>query len=197
MTQALRMTLIKTKIDSDITLLQQIAGGEEDALHGLYTAYGQSMYVYALRLLRDPSSAEEAVQESLVAVWQGAKNYRGESRLITWLLGIVHHKSLNLLRKRVDLSLDDQQTIFPSTEELPGHQVETRDRLRLVQEGMQQLPLEQRSALELVFFHHLSMDEAARVLDCPTGTVKSRLFSARNALKGVLTRQGYRLEDLI
>ena len=197
MTQALRMTLIQTKTDSDQVLLQRITDGDEDALRALYAAHGVSMYAFALRLTNDPASAEEAVQESLVAVWQGAGDYRGNSRIITWLLGIVHHKALNLLRKREDISLDEQHIPLPSSNQAPGYVVETHERNRLVREGLEQLPKEQRSVLELVFFHRLSMEEAARVLECPAGTVKSRLFAAKNSLKGVLTRQGFRLEDLI
>ena len=77
MTQALRMTLIKTETDPDQALLQQIARGDEDALRTLYAAYGTSMYAYALRLTRDPSTAEEVVQQSLVAVWQASGQLSG------------------------------------------------------------------------------------------------------------------------
>jgi RNA polymerase sigma-70 factor, ECF subfamily len=197
MTQALRMTLIKTGIDPDQALLQRIAGGDDDALRSLYAAHGRSMYAYALRLTGDPSSAEEAVQQSLVAIWQGAGHYRGDGRIITWLLGIVYHKSLNLLRGRDQVSLEELLVPLKAGEEPPGRQVEALDRQRMIRSGLEQLPIEQRSVLELVFFHHLSMEETGRVLDCPTGTVKSRLFAAKNSLKGVLTRQGYRLEDLL
>lgn len=197
MTQVLRMTLIKTGTNPDQALLQRIAGGDDDALRSLYAAYGRSMYAYALRLIGDPSTAEEAVQQSLVVVWQRAGQFRGDGRIITWLLGIVHHKSLNLLRGRDHVSLEELLIPLKAGEESPVRQVEALDRQRLIRSGLEQLPIEQRSVLELVFFHHLSMEETGRVLDCPTGTVKSRLFAAKNSLKGVLTRQGYRLEDLL
>ena len=197
MTQALRMTLIKTETDPDQALLQQIARGDEDALRTLYAAYGTSMYAYALRLTRDPSTAGEVVQQSLVAVWQGSGSFRGKSRMITWLLGIVHHKALNFLRKREDVSLDELLIPLPAMEEAPVRMAEARENQRLIRLGLDQLTSEQRTVLELIFFHHLSMEEASRVLDCPIGTVKSRLFAAKSSLKGVLIRQGYRLEDLL
>ncbi len=140
MTQALRMTLIQTKTDSDQVLLQRITEGDEDALRALFAAHGRSMYSFALRLTNDPATAEEVVQESLVAVWQGAGYYRGNSRIITWLLGIVHHKALNILRKREDVSLDDLQIPLPSSSQPPGNLVETHDRNSLVREGLEQLP---------------------------------------------------------
>lgn len=197
MTQALRMTLIKTETDSDQALLHQIARGDEDALRTLYVAYGSSMYAYALRLTRDPDTAEEVVQQCLVAVWQTSGSFRGKSRVVAWLLGIVHHKALNLLRKREDVSLDELLIPLPAGEEAPARLAEARENQRLIRLGLDQLTSEQRTVLELIFFHHLSMEEASQVLDCPIGTVKSRLFAAKSSLKGVLIRQGYRLEDLL
>jgi RNA polymerase sigma-70 factor, ECF subfamily len=86
MAQVLSMTLTPPIIDPDLEITRQIAAGDEDALRKMYATYGQRMYVYALRLTRDPSLAEEAVQESLVVVWKSAGNFRGQSRLITWLM---------------------------------------------------------------------------------------------------------------
>ena len=91
-------------VDSDRDLIRQVAAGDENALRKLYDAYGQRLYAYALRITGDPAAAEEAVQESLVAVWQGASRFRGEGagggRVIAYLLGIVHHKALNQVRGR-------------------------------------------------------------------------------------------------
>jgi RNA polymerase sigma-70 factor, ECF subfamily len=197
MAQVLSMTLTPSIIEPDLEVTRQIAAGNEDALRKVYAAYGQRMYTYALRLTRDPSLAEEAVQESLVVFWKCAGNFRGQSRLITWLLGIVHHKSINLLRQRSDLSLDEPSEPVVSGEEPPACQAEAHDRQRLIREGLDRLALPQRSVLELVFYNHLSLEETAQVLECPVGTIKSRLFSAKNALKGVMIRAGYRLEDLL
>src|SRR5512146_3086771 len=92
---------------SDADLIQRMAAGDEVALRRLYAAYGQRMFAFALRLAGDPASAEEAVQESLVAAWQGAKRFRAGGRAPTRLLGIVHHKALNQLRRQAVASLDD------------------------------------------------------------------------------------------
>jgi RNA polymerase sigma-70 factor (ECF subfamily) len=191
------MTLTENRLEPDLDLIRQIARGEEAALRGLYAAYGQALYAYALRLTRDPATAEEAVQESLVAVWQGAGRFRGDSRILTWLLGIVYHKSLNLLRRREDLHLEEETRDLPAKEDSPGRQMEIKDRARVIHGAMEKLPFDQRAVVDLVFFHHLSMEEAGQVLDCPAGTVKSRLFAARNNLKGILVREGLKLEDLL
>ena len=84
---ALELLLARTSDtqDDDRQLLRRVAAGDEHALHKLYAVYGQRLYAFALRLTRDPQSAEEVLQESLIAVWQGASRFRGEGRAAAWL----------------------------------------------------------------------------------------------------------------
>lgn len=197
MTQALSLYLADKTKSPDYALMQRINRGDEDALREIFATHGNSMYAYALQLIGDPTLAEESVQQSLVAAWQSAGRYRGEGSLISWLLGIVHHKSLNILRKREDVSLDAMENPMPARDETPSRQVENRDIRVLIMHGMDQLSVDQRSVLELVFFHHLSIEDTGRVVGCPTGTVKSRLFAAKSSLKKILSRQGFSAEDLL
>lgn len=184
-----------TAVDPDLVWIRQIAAGDEDALRQLYDAYGQRMYAYALRITGTPAGAEEAVQESLVAIWQGAGRFRGDGRVIAWIQGIVHHKALNQVRGRVVDSLDSDIPEIPTSEGLPEKQATAHERCRLVRDGLAALPLEHRLALELVFYQGLTLSEAAEVCGCPVGTIKSRLSYARASLKGVLSRAGYAAED--
>ena len=196
MTQALRLTLSEQQPTSDQTVIRRIAAGDEDALRELFGMHGQVMSAFALRLTGDPVLADEVVQESLVAAWQGARRFRGDSRVRTWLLGIVHHKAINLLRKRTDVSIEEGVLDLAAAAETPGRQVEDSDRQRIMRSAIDRLPVEQRAVLDLFFYQGYRMDEIAAILDCPTGTVKSRLFNARTALKGILIRTGIELEDL-
>ena len=195
-----RMDLVLSQsmpaVDSDRDLIRQVAAGNEDALRKLYDSYGQRLYAYALRITGDPAAAEEAVQESLVAVWRGAGRFRGEGRAIAWLLGIVHHKALNQVRGRVIDSLDSEPQDSPASDPLPDEQVAAREQRRLVQAGLEGLSLEHRLALELVFYQGLSLHEVAEVCGCPAGTVKSRLNYAKASLRGALSRAGISAEDV-
>lgn len=183
-------------VDSDRDLIRQIAAGSEDALRKLYDVYGQRLYAYALRITANPSAAEEAVQECLVAVWQGARKFRGENRLIAWLLGILHHKALNQLRGRVVESLDAAEHSEPTAgEPLPEAQAAAGEQRRFVRAGIEGLSLEHRLVLELVFYQGLSLNEVAEVCGCPVGTVKSRLSYAKASLRGALSRVGLNAED--
>lgn len=196
MSHALGINLSEQFTQTDQTLIRRIAAGDEDALRELFAMHGTMMRAFALRLTRDEALADEAVQESLLATWQSAGRFRAESKVRTWLLGIVHHKAVNLLRMRADLSLDEETaelTVLP--ESLHG-QIERNDSRRLMRAAIDSLPLEQRAVLDLFFYQGYRLEEIAEILACPPGTVKSRLFNARNSLKGILARAGMGLEDL-
>jgi RNA polymerase sigma-70 factor (ECF subfamily) len=162
--------------------------GDDDAVRDLYALYGQRLYAYALRLTNDPSAAEDVTQNTLVIAWRTASTYRGEGRLIAWLLGIVHHTAMKAIRNSTSY-LDDVATeIISQDQPSPEEQAQVKDELRGVRQGIQGLSSEHRAVLELVFYQELSLKEAAQVLRIPIGTVKSRLSYARNHLRGVLTR---------
>ncbi len=183
--------------DDDAELIRQIAAGDEHALRRLYAACGQRLYAYALRLTGDPAKAEDVVQDSLVAIWQGAGRFRGDGRAIAWVLGIVHHKALNALRARSDLFIEAAENDLPAGGPPPDEQAAANDRRRMLREGLGQLSLEHRVVLELVFYQRLSLDEAAEVIGCPVGTIKSRLNYAKAHLRGVLRLGGLEPEDAL
>lgn len=175
--------------EPDSQLLQRLAAGEQAALNELYAAYGQRLYAYALRLCGDPAGAEDVVQETLVTVWRTADRYRGEGRVAAWLLGIVHHLALKTLRRRPLPLTAEMEDSLPAPGASPEAQAQVNDQARWVQQGLQSLSPEHRAVLELVFYQGLSLEETARVCNCPPGTVKSRLSYARQHLRGILSRQ--------
>jgi RNA polymerase sigma-70 factor (ECF subfamily) len=184
--------------DKDVELVRRVASGDEDALRALWATYGQRLYAYALHLTGDSAAAEEVVQDSLVAAWQGARRFRGESRAIAWLLGIVHHKALNALRSLTQQRpfSDESTAEIPSSEPSPDEQAVRSEQSLLLKSGLDRLSLEHRTVLELVFYQGLSLSETAEVCGCPMGTVKSRLSHAKSSLRGALYREGLSAEDL-
>lgn len=175
--------------EQDVDLVQRIAAGEDAALQELYAAYGQRMFAFALRLTGDAAMAEDAVQETLVSVWRSAGRYRGEGRVLAWLLGIVHHVALKALRHRPQPITDEMAENLPAGGGLPEDQALVGEQARWVRQGLQSLSAEHRAVLELVFYQGLSLEEVAQVVNCPVGTVKSRLSYARQYLRSVLSRQ--------
>ncbi len=176
--------------DNDLILVRRMAAGEDAALHELYATYSQRLYAYALRLTSDPAQAEDVVQDALVVAWKSARSYRGEGRLLAWLLGIVHHTALKSLRHRSQPITDEMEETLETSQASPERQAEMNERSDRLRLCLGSLSPEHRAVLELVFYQGLSLEEAAQVCRVPLGTIKSRLSHARRMLRGALIRQG-------
>lgn len=181
--------------DQETNLIRLIAAGDETALRELYARCGQRCYAFALRLTGDPAIAEDVVQDTLVVAWQSAAKYRGDGRVITWLLGIVHHISMKTLRHRSQPITPVMEAELTDPGSTPEELTRMNERTVWVQRALQTLSPQHRAVLELVFYQDLSLEEAARVCRCPVGTVKSRLSFARKHLRGALERMGNSVED--
>jgi RNA polymerase sigma-70 factor (ECF subfamily) len=182
----------------DRELIIRLAEGDTPAMSELIAIYGQRMYAYALRLTGDPTQAEDVVQDSLVAAWQGAKRFRGSGRLIAWLLGIVHHRAMASFKKpyrAIEQGLGEAATELLAGDPPLEEQTALSEQRRLLRAGLRSLSPEHRAVLELVFYQGLSLQEAAEVCGVPLGTVKSRLNYAKVSLRRILNRAGFSAED--
>jgi RNA polymerase sigma-70 factor (ECF subfamily) len=177
---------------SDEALLALISTPEGDlALAELYDRYGRVAYGLALRVLRDSSLAEDAVQEAFLTVWRSAGAFaadRGKPR--TWILTLVHHRAVDLVRReqrRRVPEIDEERELAGSTAE---EEATLRDRRRAVQKALGQLPADQREALELAYYGGLTQSELAEQLRVPLGTIKSRMFAGLRRLGDLLDDAG-------
>jgi RNA polymerase sigma-70 factor (ECF subfamily) len=173
--------------EHDLDLIRRMAAGDENAMREIYAAYGQRVFAYAMRLTGDHAAAEDVTQETLVIAWRTAGKFRGQGRLIAWLLGIVHHTAMKTLRHTTE-PLETIEETVPEQNPSPEEQAQVQDIKRWVRQGLQDLSIEHRAVLELVFYQGLTLHEVAEVCQCPLGTVKSRLNYARQHLRGVLSR---------
>ena len=176
---------------SDEALLALVSRSDESALGELYDRYGRVAYGLALRVLRDPALAEDAVQEGFLAVWRSAGSFLAErAKPSTWILTLVHRRAVDLVRRedrRRGLPLESApDPAGGSTEE----EVTLRDRRRIVQEALRQLPDEQREALELAYYGGFTQSELAERLGLPLGTIKSRMFTGLRRLRDLLDDAG-------
>ncbi len=175
--------------EQDCDLVARIVAGDENALRDLYDLYGRRLYGYALRLTCDGAMAEDVIQDALVIAWRTAGQYRGDARLLAWLLGIVHHRAMKELRRAARPIAPLEENVA-AAEPSPEEQAQSRETGQWVRQGLQALSADHRAVLELVFYQGLSLNEVAEICRCPLGTVKSRLSSARKHLRGVLSRAG-------
>ena len=172
---------------SDEELLARIARGDEGALAELYDRFGRVAYGLAVRVLRDPALAEDAVQDAFLTAWRTASGFdprRGS--VSTWLLTLVHRRAVDVVRRedrRRGSPLDGAPV---ASGDATDETAETRELRRDVQAALKELSTAEREALELAYYGGLSQSEIAEKLDVPLGTVKSRMFAGLARLRDVL-----------
>lgn len=181
---------------SDRWLVERISQGDQEAFDELYHRYHQRVFGYLLRVLGRPGRIEEVLDDVMLAVWQGARRFDGRSRVSTWIFGIAHHKALKALdrgRREAERSggdpgdLEHEPVTGAGGPEAAAVRSELRRKLR---RAMDTLSPAQRAAVELTFYYGYSYPEVAEILDCPVGTVKTRMFHARRMLKERLPALG-------
>jgi RNA polymerase sigma factor (sigma-70 family) len=176
---------------TDEQLLHAIARGDEAAVAELYDRFGRVAYGLALRILRDASLAQDAVQEAFVTAWRTAAGFdtaRGSAS--TWLLTLVHRRAVDLVRREARRRGDPLDEAPAASGGAADEAAWLRGERRRVQAALARLPSEQRSALELAYYGGLTQSELAERLGVPLGTVKSRMFAGLAKLRELLDEAG-------
>ncbi|QES42658.1 RNA polymerase sigma factor SigM [Streptomyces venezuelae] len=177
---------------SDQDLLAAHVAGDPDAFGELVRRHRDRLWAVALRTLGDREEAADAVQDALVSAYRAAHTFRGQSAVTTWLHRITVNACLDRARKaasRKTSPIDDAERLeqLLEPEESAAAPVERGDLHRELVEALGTLPHDQRAALVLVDMQGYPVAEAARVLEVPTGTVKSRCARGRARLLPLLT----------
>jgi RNA polymerase sigma-70 factor (ECF subfamily) len=171
---------------SDAELLARHADGEPEAFGELVRRHRDRLWAVALRTLGDPEEAADAVQDGLLSAFRAAGGFRGEAAVTTWLHRVVVNACLDRARRRkarptVPLPQDDAAAAPPAPDSLAAEETRVE-----VGSALGHLPLEQRAALVLVDMQGYSVEETARILNIPPGTVKSRCARGRAKLLPLL-----------
>ncbi len=180
---------------ADEAVLALVARGDENALGAIYDRFGRVAFGLALRILRDRSLAEDAVQEAFVAVWRTAESFAPDrAKPSTWIMTLVHRRAVDLVRReerrRTDPLESADEPIGAETDE----EVVLRSQRRIVQEALRSLPDDQRQALELAYYGGYTQSELAERLGQPLGTIKSRMFTGLGRLRDLLAEAGLEAE---
>jgi RNA polymerase sigma-70 factor (ECF subfamily) len=174
---------------SDDELMASIQRKDVRALEEFYDRYRAMAYALALRVLGTPSDAEDVVQEAYLNLWRSAGGYHSErSTPRSWLLSIVHHRSIDKLRSRQSRP---QQAALEDDAPLPADTDVWREVSRTltgeqVRSALDQLPTEQRETIELAYFSGYSQSQIADLMKVPLGTVKGRIRIGLHRLKAIL-----------
>ena len=175
-----------TEQRSDADLLAAHVAGDPAAFEELVRRHRDRLWSVALRTTGDPEEASDALQDALISAYRRAGQFRGESAVTTWLHRIVVNASLDRLRRRSVRSAqplpDDDETSPGTVVADPVDHMDRREVQLVVTQALAELPEDQRDAVLLVDVEGWSVEEAAAMLGCPEGTVKSRCHRGRAKL---------------
>jgi RNA polymerase sigma-70 factor, ECF subfamily len=179
--------------ESDLSLVRRVQNGDKGAFDALVLKYQHKVTKLVMRYVRNPAEAEDIAQEAFIKAYRALPQFRGDSAFYTWLYRIAINTAKNAVvsrdRSPVEYDLDTQNS--DESYELQGRMkdAETPEGLVLTDEirttvnaAMDALPEDLRTAIVLRELEGLSYEEIAASMDCPVGTVRSRIFRAREAI---------------
>lgn len=163
---------------SDEAVVALVARAEDAALGELYDRFGRVAYGLALRIVRDPALAEDAVQDAFLAAWRSAGRFVPErAKASTWLLTLVHRRAVDLVRREERRRAEPLEAAPEPAEGGTDVAVWLRLQRERVREALAQLSDQQREAIELAYYGGFTQSELADRLGVPIGTIKSRMFA--------------------
>lgn len=181
-----------TQDDTDQQLVQRVQKGDKSAFDLLVLKYQHRVLKLVSRFVSDTAEAQDVAQEAFLKAYRALPSFRGDSAFYTWLYRIAINTAKNALvsnrRRPVDFDLDlqdpDQYDRHAKLKEVdtPEGVLLTDEIREVVERAMQQLPEDLRTAIVLREIEGLSYEEIAEAMDCPVGTVRSRIFRAREAI---------------
>ena len=181
-----------TTEQSDLALVERVQRGDRRAFDVLVLRYQQKVLKLIMRYVRDTMEAEDIAQEAFIKAYRALPSFRGDSAFYTWLYRIAINTAKNSLvstkRRPIDYDLDLQDPEQYALQarltdgETPEHLVLTDEIRETVNGAMAELPEDLRTAIVLREIDGLSYEEIAASMDCPVGTVRSRIFRAREAI---------------
>ncbi len=179
---------------SDQTLVQRVQNGDQQAFALLVAKYQRRIFRLISRFVSDPATAEDIAQETFLRAYRAIGRFRGDSQFYTWLYRIAvntaKRSALDGARSPVlqeNATFPQDEETFPKQEQLssmdtPDAVMASREIADTVNAAMDALPEELRTAIVLREIDGMSYDEIAQAMGCPVGTVRSRIFRAREAI---------------
>jgi RNA polymerase sigma-70 factor (ECF subfamily) len=176
-------------------LLDGVVKKDERQFAQLYTITQKRVFYYLFRLTKSHETAEDLLMTTYTEVWKLAKNFRGDSKVLTWIFGIARNLAMNEIRKNRKLESElGEDLVYPSDQ---FSHSEKAEKLQILQEALNRLSFEHREILDFVFLQGMGYEDIAQIIHIPVNTVKTRVFYAKEKLRTILTRMGIRKDDLL
>ena len=179
--------------DADWQLVERVQRGDKQAFDLLVAKYQRKLFRLLSRLVRDQSEIEDVAQEAFIKAYRALPNFRGESAFYTWLYRIAINTAKNYMvaqgrraPTQTEADIEDAENFEDGeslrTEDTPDRMLLSKQVAEAVNRAIERLPEELRTAIVLRELEGLSYDEIAASMNCPIGTVRSRIFRAREAV---------------
>ncbi len=159
----------------DLGLIIAVQARDRLAFEKLYLGYYYRLTRFLARFTKSLENIEEIINDTFMVIWMRAKDFRHESKVSTWIIGIAYRTAMKQLRRQRHVSSLQSVGDLPESGD-PTADIDTTDWLSC---ALARLPLEQRITLTLAYQMGYSVKEIARITESPVGTVKSRMFHAR------------------
>jgi RNA polymerase sigma-70 factor (ECF subfamily) len=183
---------------ADGELVQTAVAGREASFEELVRRYQRPIAAYVYRMVGDYDSALDLTQEVFIKVYNSLARYRSEFKFSTWIYKIAHNAAIDHLRRHAvreqaltgSVDGERREVAIESRRPTPEQESERRERRLEIESVVQLLQSSYRELIVLRHSHDLSYDEIAEVTGLPLGTVKNRLFRAREAMRDLLVQRG-------
>ena len=186
----IKQPTVTEKTKADTLLLQEIAEGNRASFTELYLSYQPRLVKFCSRILKnDVALAADIADEALIEVWKSAGSFSGKSQPSTWIHSIARYRLIGYLRKNKEL-LQDESFEWLNYEDdslPPDDEISINERNETLKTSLGKLSSKHKEVIELVYFRELSIKDIANMLNISENTVKTRMFYARNHLKGILS----------
>jgi len=183
---------------ADVELVQTAVAGREASFEELVRRYQRPIAAYVYRMVGDYDAALDLTQEVFIKVYNSLARYRSEFKFSTWIYKIAHNAAIDHLRRHAvreqaltgSVDGERREVAIESRRLTPEQESERKERCSEIESVVQLLQASYRELIVLRHSHDLSYDEIADVTGLPLGTVKNRLFRAREAMRDLLVQRG-------
>ena len=179
----------KPGAQTDALLVRRLVAGEARAFEELYRVYHPRLTRFLTNILRRPHLVEEALDDTMMVVWRRPESYTGASKVSTWIFAIAYRTALKALSRLDEPQEDLDADRRPSLDAGPEQALSQRQVQKLLLNAMDKLSSDHRIVVDLTYYHEAGYREIAEIMNCPVGTVKTRMFHARQKLKDLLDGQ--------
>lgn len=173
---------------ADAALLARVADGDRTAMKALYMAHAEAVTRFVRARVRDEAEAADIVHDTMLNVWRGAAGFEGRSSVLSWMLTLARNRTVDHIRKQARVTLGAPDEALPDEDPDPEMVLGAAQDAARLRACVEDLPERQRAVIHLAFFEDMTCAQIAGVEAVPEGTVKSRIYHAKQLLMRCLSR---------